>query len=117
MSGERVNGRLLPAGGDWMLVDAEGTGHIDARYIIETDDGAHIQVFYGGRLRFLGDALARLSAGHALAEQETYFRIAPTFNAPKAYGWLNHIQAIGVGRLEPGHDQGTFVHYRIFEIL
>src|SRR6266545_6831750 len=36
VSGERIRGHLLPAGGDWMLVDAAGAGHVDARYIIQT---------------------------------------------------------------------------------
>jgi Protein of unknown function (DUF3237) len=117
VSGERIAGRLLPAGGDWMLLDAENTGHIDARYIIETDDGAYIQVFYGGRLVFRGDALARLRAGEPLAEDETYFRVAPTFNAPQPYGWLNQVQAIGFGRIEPGPDGTNTVHYRVYEVL
>ena len=115
--GDRIRGRLLPGGGDWMLVDAAGTGHVDARYIIETDDGVFIQAFYGGRLVFHGDALQRLRAGRPIDESDTYFRVAPTFNAPEPYGWLNDIQAIGVGRLEPGPDGGTVVHYQVFEIL
>jgi len=117
VSGERIRGHLLPAGGDWMLVDAAGAGHVDARYIIQTHDGAYVQVFYGGRLVFHDDALTRLRAGRPLQESDTYFRVAPTFNAPDAYGWLNNVQAIGVGRLEPGEDGGTIVHYRVFEVL
>jgi Protein of unknown function (DUF3237) len=117
VTGERIRGRLLPGGGDWLLVDAAGIGHIDARYIIQTDDGAFVQVFYGGRLVFHNDALTRLRSGRPLEESDTYFRVAPTFNAPDAYGWLNNVQAIGIGRLEPGEDGGTNVHYRVFELL
>jgi hypothetical protein len=115
--GDRINGRLLPAGGDWMLVDGDGVGHIDARYLIETHDGEIIQVFYGGRLVFHGDALARLRAGQPLAEADTYFRAAPTFTAPAAYGWLNKVQAIAIGRLEAGQDETNIVHYRVLEVL
>ena len=100
-----------------MVVDAAGVGHVDARYVIETDDGEIIQAFYGGRLVFLGDALARLRAGQTLTEADTYFRVAPTFTAPSAYGWLNTVQAIAVGRLEAGQDGCTIVHYRVFEVL
>jgi hypothetical protein len=69
------------------------------------------------RLVFHGDALQRLRAGEPLRDNDTYFRTAPTFNAPRKYGWLNAIQAIAVGRLEPGPDHGTVVHYRVFEVL
>jgi Protein of unknown function (DUF3237) len=115
--GERVNGRLLPAGGDWMLVDGHGTGHIDARYLIETQDGGIIQVFYSGRLVFHGDSLGRLRAGQSLTEADTYFRAAPTFTAPASYDWLNKVQAIAIGRLEAGADRTTIVHYRVLELL
>jgi hypothetical protein len=116
VDGERVRGRIVPAGGDWMLVDAAGIGHVDARFIIETDDGAVIQTGYRGRLAFHGDALARLRAGEPLAESDTYFRIAPTFTAPEPYGWLNAVQAVGIGRLDPGPDGAAVVHYRVFEV-
>jgi hypothetical protein len=116
VDGERVRGRIVPAGGDWMLVDAAGTGHVDARFVIETDDGAVIQTSYGGRLVFHGDALARLRAGESLTEADTYFRVAPTFTAPEPYDWLNSVQAVGIGRLGSGPDGATVVDYRFLEL-
>jgi hypothetical protein len=115
--GERISGRVMPGGGDWMVVDAAGTGHVDARYVIETIDGAHVHVFHSGRLVFHGDAFRRLRDGTALAEADTYFRVAPTFAAPEPYDWLNDVQAIGIGRLEAGEDRTTIVEYRVFEVL
>jgi hypothetical protein len=117
ITGERITGRMLPGGGDWMLFDAEMVGHIDVRYAIETDDGAIIQVSYNGRLAFHGDALQRFRDGQQLAEDDYYLRIAPTFEAPAAYGWLNQVQAIGMGIIQPGTDGGSSVRYRIHEIL
>jgi len=116
IEGERIRGRIRPGGGDWMLVDGSGVGHVDARFVVETDDGAVIHTRYGGRLVFHGDALARLRAGEPLTEADTYFRTAPTFTAPEPYGWLNGVQAIGIGRLGPGPDGTTVVHYRVFEL-
>ncbi len=29
--GARLRGTLLPSGGDWLLIDAEGVGHLDVR--------------------------------------------------------------------------------------
>jgi hypothetical protein len=99
VDGERVRGRIVPAGGDWMLVDA-----------------AVIQTSYGGRLVFHGDALARLRAGESLTEADTYFRVAPTFTAPEPYDWLNSVQAVGIGRLGSGPDGATVVDYRFLEL-
>lgn len=117
VTGDRIRGRLLPGGGDWMLTDAQGVGHIDARYMIETEDGAIVQAFYGGRLVFLGDALQRLREGKPLAEDDLYFRVAVTFNAPPEYGWLNQVQGIGIGSIEPTAAGCNIVRYRVFEIL
>jgi Protein of unknown function (DUF3237) len=117
VTGDRLNGRLIQAGSDWVLGENERVGHIDARHIIETPDGAAIHVHYNGRLVFHGDALKRLRAGEPIAETDTYFRIAPTFEAPGDYDWLNAIQAIGVGRVEPGADGSIIVRYRVYEVL
>jgi hypothetical protein len=46
--GARLRGTLLPSGGDWLLLDAEGVGHLDVRITLETDDGARIYVQYCG---------------------------------------------------------------------
>jgi hypothetical protein len=117
VTGERINGRLLPAGGDWLLVDAAGIGHVDARYVIETDDGALIQAFCTGRVVFHGDALDRLRAGDALTEDNMYSRVALTFDAPEPYGWLNGVLSIGAGRVEPGQDNALVVRYRVDELV
>jgi len=114
--GERICGRILPGGGDWMVFDTSVTGHVDARIVIETDDGALVHAVYAGRLVFRGDARQRLRAGAALDEADTYFRIAPTFAAPESYGWMNNIQAVGIGRLAAGPDRTTIVEYRVFEV-
>ena len=44
--GDRLRGKLLPSGGDWLLVDAGGVGRLDVRATLETDDGALIYVQY-----------------------------------------------------------------------
>jgi hypothetical protein len=117
VTGDRITGRLLPGGGDWLLFDAAGIGHVDARYVIETDDGWLIQVFYNGRIVFRGDARERLRAGEPLDEDDVHIRAAPTFDAPEAYGWLNGVQAVAVGSAELGDEDTMVVRYRVFELL
>ena len=45
--GSRLRGTILPGGGDWLLIDAEGIGRLDVRATLETDDGAR----KGGRTK------------------------------------------------------------------
>src|SRR5215475_8987546 len=40
----RLQGHVLPGGSDYQVVGADGTAYLDARYVIETDDGALILV-------------------------------------------------------------------------
>jgi hypothetical protein len=44
VSGARLNGRVLPGGADWQIVAADGALDIHARYTIESDTGALVQV-------------------------------------------------------------------------
>jgi hypothetical protein len=116
MTGPRVSGRVLASGGDWLLVGTDGCARIDVRASIELDDGSVAYVTYGGRLN------VPLEVAHTAFDRETaetvdpsgyYFRTAPTFEtASRTYAWLNHIQAIGVGRLT---REG--VAYTLYEVL
>jgi hypothetical protein len=46
--GSRINGRILEVGADWQTVLADGIIDLGARYAIETDDGAVIEVVSHG---------------------------------------------------------------------
>ena len=48
--GQRLSGKVLPSGADWILFDADGLGHLGVRITPETQDGAHIYVQYYGVL-------------------------------------------------------------------
>jgi len=82
--GDRLRGRVLPGGGDWVTATADGTLELDLRVTLETDDGALIHMTFTG---------VRDDASH-------YFRTVPRFEtaAPK-YAFLNRLLAIGVGEL------------------
>src|SRR5258705_11857723 len=42
--GPRLRGRVLPGGGDWTLLRADGVLELDLRVTLETDDGALIHM-------------------------------------------------------------------------
>ena len=48
VSGARLVGRILPGGADWLTVNHEGVAILDARYVIETNDGALVEVIDQG---------------------------------------------------------------------
>src|SRR3989442_15901552 len=84
--GERLRGKVLAGGGDWVTANADGTFELDARVTLETDDGALIHMTFTG---------VRDDANH-------YFHTLPRFEtaAPK-YAFLNRLLAIGTGEIRP----------------
>ena len=62
-SGPRLSGRILPGGADWQLIRADGVAFLDARYTLETGDGALIYVSNQGYRHGAPDVIARLARG------------------------------------------------------
>lgn len=94
--GERINGSIIGAGGDWAIPTAGQIMLLDVRQLVETDDGALIYVTYTGRCD---------------RERGTY-TVAPTFEtSDERYAWINGVQAIGQGRSE-----GDQIVYEMFEV-
>lgn len=106
LSGEWLNGTVLPEGGDWSELGVEPNGSavtlLNVNSIWQTDDGALIHVSYSGRLYIPAAVLPRFrdpTQIDLLTPDQYYFRIQPTFEtADPRYGWLNRLVAIGYGR-------------------
>ena len=96
--GPRLRGRVLPGGADWQVLRADGVAEVEARYTLETDDGALIYISNRGLRRGPPEVLARLAAGARVDAAEYYFRTAPVFETGAArYAWLNGILAVAAG--------------------
>jgi hypothetical protein len=97
-SGPRLSGRILPGGADWQIARGDGVFEVDARYTLETDDGALIFITNWGLRHGPPAVIERLSAGERVDPSEYYFRTTPTFEtgAPR-YAWLNGVIAVAVG--------------------
>lgn len=98
--GERVRGRMLPWGGDWLTVRRDGVALLDVRNVIETVEGARILYTYTGIADLGPDGFARFLAGDAPAAQ---LRGAPRMSTGHPdFLWLNRRQCVVLGEIRPG---------------
>jgi hypothetical protein len=97
-AGERLSGRVVPGGADWQVVRADGVADLDARYTLETSDGALIYVRNRGYRHGPAEVLEKLSAGEEVDPTLYYMRTTPLFETGDArYAWLNRIVCIATG--------------------
>lgn len=110
--GERLNGRILPGGGDWLVRGTDGLARLDVRKTFETDDQALIHVSYTGIYKFSDEITARLASGGDCEFGDTLFLTQVQFETgDPRYAWLNETLAIGEGR-----ETRNGVEYRIFAV-
>ena len=113
IEGPKLQGELLPGGGDWLLVGSDGTGRVDVRATLRTHDGALIHYESRGIIKIPADGMQRLAAGAVLPFAETYVRTTPRFEtADERYAWLSEVVAVGYNILSPNH-----IDYRIYQVL
>jgi hypothetical protein len=111
LSGPRVEGRVVPGGGDWW-VDHGVTTQLDAHYLIEID-GHLVDVVNRGYWRANESAIAQFEAGAQPSEQDLYYRTAFVFQTDEhSLRWLAESQFVGYAR--PGDDQ---VVIRVFRVV
>ena len=96
--GERLAGRVLPGGADWQIVRGDGVSQLEARYTLETDDGALVYVRNVGLRHGPPEVLAKLAAGEPVDASLYYMRTTPTFETGAVkYQWLNRVVCIATG--------------------
>src|SRR6266849_6591625 len=96
--GPRLRGRVLPGGGDWTLLRADGVLELDLRVTLETDDGALVHMTSFGLRHGPSDVIAALARGERVDPASYYFRTTPRFETghPK-YAFLNRLLAVSSG--------------------
>jgi hypothetical protein len=110
VTGPRVNGKVLAGGADFQLILGGGTqAHLDARYVIELDDGSRVFV-QNTALRVASlENSQRIMNGQPVNPDEVYFRCQPKLEATTPeWAWLSESQFIGVGRRAP---DGVFMSF------
>jgi len=113
VSGAKLSGRVVPGGTDWQIMAADGALDIHARYTIESDAGALIQVDSRGLRNGPPDVMARLGRGEDVDPSLYYFRTVMRFTtAHPSTAWLNRILALAKGAREK-----DAVKLAVFEVL
>ena len=96
--GPRLAGKILPGGADWQVIRSDGSAYLDARYTLETDDGALIYVNNKGYRHGPKEVIERMARGEAVDPALYYMRTTPWFetSAPR-YDWLNRAICVATG--------------------
>ncbi|MGI8927122.1 MAG: DUF3237 domain-containing protein [Tepidiformaceae bacterium] len=97
--GAELKGKVLPPGGDWATLRADGSVKLDVRAILHTEDGARILITYLGIGTNTPEGLE--------------LRTAPMFETgDERYAWLNNVQAVGKGKVS-----GGTVTYEVYRLI
>ena len=94
--GKGINGKVCPFGADFQIIRPNELIELEAKYAIETDDGAVIYVENKG-IRFGPvDLVKRLNRGEGVDPKLIYFRTVPKFETgAEKYRWLMESLFIG----------------------
>jgi hypothetical protein len=102
--GPRLTGRVLPGGGDWQGICADGLSQVHARYSIQASDGTLIGVTNTGVRTASAQVMEKLVAGIEVGPHEYYFRTSPVFETGAAdYQWLRRHLFVARGIRKPDH--------------
>lgn len=100
--GPRLSGRILPAGADFQVIRADGYTTLEARYVVELDDGALVYVVNTGVRHGPPEVMARITRGEPVPPEQVYFRTAPRFEtAAAAHAWLTRPLFLATGIRRP----------------
>ena len=111
--GDRLRGRILPGGADWILERSDGVLEMDVRMTLETDDGAFVYVTFRGFRHGPREVLDRIVRGESVDPGAYYQRAALFFETGAGgYLWLNRIVGVAKAERHPDH-----ILYRVFEVL
>jgi hypothetical protein len=102
VTGPRLRGVVLPGGGDWSSTRGP-VCQLDARYLLQAEDGAVIDIVNRGYYHPAPDSPDQFDDGLQVSEAGHYYRTSPVFrtDAP-AHRWLAETVFVGLARPEAG---------------
>ena len=113
VTGDRLHATVLPGGGDWIVLGADGWGQVDVRGQLATDDGAFVYTHYTGLLELNEAVMTATTTGAATDWGDQYFRTTPRFETgDPRYAWLTTSLFVAEGHLLAGGG----VKYRVHRV-
>jgi hypothetical protein len=112
-SGPRMRGQVLAGGADWQVLRSDGASELEARYALQTDDGALIQVRNLALRHGPPVVMAALAAGRPADPASYYFRGATFFETGAVrYNWITRYIFIATGE-----RHATAVKLKFYQVL
>jgi hypothetical protein len=96
--GPRLQGSVLPGGGDWQAIGPNGLTEVNAKYTLKATDGTMIDVVNAG-VRTATDAVTQaIVRGEAVDPGAYYFRTSPRFTVTTGpHEWLRRTMFVARG--------------------
>lgn len=104
-----INGIVLPGGADFQLVHSDTAAKLDARYVLQLNDGSHVYVHNRALRRASAADMAALVRGEPVPPERVYFRCAPSFEIENpSLHWMTQSIFIGTGARYPDRVEMSF---------
>lgn len=104
ISGPKLQGTVLPGGGDWQAIHPGGLAVVHARYQLRAADGTVIGIDNQGVRVASAEVTERLARGEEVAPDAYYFRTTPVFAvADGPHAWLRRATFVARGIRKPDH--------------
>ncbi|GER23762.1 hypothetical protein NCCP1664_22570 [Zafaria cholistanensis] len=101
VEGPELKGSVLPVGADFQLLKSETVTELEAKYIIETDEGEKIYVSNYGIRAGSAEDIAALVRGESVDPERIYFRCSPRMASEGRWAWLGSRIIVGSGVRHP----------------
>lgn len=112
VSGPLLKGRVLNVGADWQTVQSGGLAQLDARYAIEAEDGAVIEVVSLGIRHASEDVSRRIAGGEDVPPTDYYMRTFVRLESGHpGYDWVNRSLFLATGG-----KVGTTVRLSVYRV-
>ena len=98
VTGPKIAGQIVGVGADWQVVSGEQVAQLDARYALETEDGAVIEIATFGYRHGPSDIIAALGRGETPDPADYYMRLHVRLETgDPRYAWVNRTVFLGTG--------------------
>ena len=105
----QLSGTVLPGGADFQIVVSDTCADLDARYLLQLDNGEHVYVMNRALRRGSAEDIAKLVRGEPVDPAAIYFRCAPTFEVSSpSLAWLTESLFVGTGARFPDRVEMRF---------